>query len=123
MAVVNQIEKKVKISTAAAVKCQIVIHCLLSNISLSPAEINCLTYLALLEEQELNLFCQKASSLKLFQSSQTVRNAIRKMEKQGLITKEGKSKKKIFVNPDLKIQTKGNLFLNYKMLAVEASKS
>ena len=123
MAVVNHVEKKAKITFNAAVQFQIITHCFLSGINLSTSEIDCLVLLAIEGEQELNVFCQKATTLKLFKSAQTVRNTIGKAEKYNLIIKEGKSKKKIYLNPNMKIQTKGNIFLDYKFISVEAVKS
>lgn len=123
MAVVNHVEKKAKIDSVSIVRFQIMTYCFLSEIILSTSEINCLAFLAIEGEQELNAFCQKANSLKLFKSAQTVRNTISKAQKYNLIVKQGKSKKKIYLNPDMKIQTKGNIFLDYKFIAVEASKS
>jgi hypothetical protein len=123
MAVVNHVEKKAKIDPVSAVRFQIMTHCFLSGIVLSTSEVDCLALLAIEGEQELNTFCQKATTYKIFKSSQTVRNTIGKAEKYNLIIKEGKSKKKLYVNPDMKIQTKGNIFLDYKFIAVETVKS
>lgn len=123
MAVVNHVEKKAKIDLPAAVRFQIMTHCFLSGIVLSTSEIDCLSFLAMEGEQELNAFCQKATSLNIFKSAQTVRNTVSKAEKYNLVMKEGKSKKKIFINPSMKIQTEGNIFLDYKFVAVEAPKS
>lgn len=118
MAVVNQVEKKAKIDKFAAVQFQIITHCFLSGLVLSSAELSCLSMLAMEGEQELNSFCQKMFSNAVFKSPQTVRNTIAKAEKNNLVVKEGKSKKKIWINPDLKIQTEGNILLDYKFLAI-----
>lgn len=123
MAVVNHVEKKAKISRLAAVRFQIMTHCFLSEIALSQSEIDCLSHLAISGEQELNSFCQNAALQQFFKSAQTVRNTIGKAEKYSIVIKEGKSKKKIYINPDLKVQTKGNIFLDYKFLAVETPES
>lgn len=121
MAIVNHIEKKAKIQPVDAVRFQILTHCFLSGVVLSPAEISCLSLLAMEGEQELNSFCQKVANMGLFKSSQTVRNAIGKGEKYDMVVKDGKSKKKIQIHPGLKIQTKGNILLDYKFLAVETT--
>ena len=120
MAVVNHVEKKAKIDAISAVKYQLLTHCFLSDIILSTSEIDCLALLAMEGEQDLNAFCQKATDLGVFKSSQTVRNTIARAEKYNLVIKEGKSKKKIWINPSLKVQTKGNIFLDFKLVAVEA---
>jgi hypothetical protein len=40
----------------------------------------------------------------------------------GLITKEGKNRKKIFLSDSLKVQTTGNIVLDYKIVYVEPEK-
>ena len=117
MAVVNQVVKKAKIDKFAVVQFQIITHCFLSGIVLSDNEIVCLSMLALEGEQELNTFCQKIHTNAVFKSPQTVRNAIAKAEKYSLVIKEGKSKKKIYINPSIKIQTQGLILLDYKFLS------
>mgnify|MGYP000565770838 CR=1 FL=1 len=54
---------------------------------------------------------------------QSVRNALAKAEKRNLIVKQGKSKKKIKINPELKVQTDGNILLDYKIVRVEPKES
>jgi hypothetical protein len=121
MAIVNQIEKKVKMDNWDIIKYQILTHCYLQKIVLSEADLNCLTFLAVLGETELTLFCTKAADKKIFQSSQTVRNALNKAESKNLITKEGKSKKRIGIHPDINVQTSGNILLDYKFLSIETA--
>lgn len=118
MAIVNQVEKRVKMSLDQVVQYQILTHCFLSNIALSTADLKCLTMLALEKDSELNTFCNKVYQKGIFKSAQSVRNAIIKAEKNNLIKKEGKSKKKIWINPDLRIQVEGNVFLDYKFLSI-----
>ena len=123
MAIVNQIEKRVKMGNWDIVKYQILTHCYLQKIVVSEADLNCLTLLAMLGETELTNFCSIAAEKKIFQSPQTVRNALNKAETKNLITKEGRSKKKISIHPDLKVQTNGNILLDYKFLAIETAKN
>lgn len=123
MALVNQVEKRVRMSAWQIVKYQILTHCYLYDIAVSDADLNCLTYLAMEGDQELNVFCAKAFDKKIFSSTQSVRNCLTKSEKKGLIKKEGKNKKKIFLNPDIKVHSKGNVLLDYKFLSVETSQS
>ena len=120
MAVVNQVDKKAKIDKFNNVKYQILTHCFLVNITLSSSELACLSMLAIDGEQELNNFCQKMHEQSVFKSPQTVRNSIARAEKNSLVIKEGKSKKKIWINPSLKIQTQGNILLDYKFLTIES---
>ena len=119
MAIVNQVNKKVQMNLWDVVKYQILTHCYLNKIPVSEADLNCLTYLALEGDQELTSFCHKAFSKKIFSSTQSVRNCLTKAEKKSLIKKEGKNKKKIFINPDLKVQATGVVLLDFKFLGVE----
>jgi hypothetical protein len=122
MAIVNQVDKRVKMTTWEIVKFQILTHCYLYKIPVSEADLNCLTFLAIEGEQELTSFCNKASDQNIFSSTQSVRNCLTKAEKKKLIKKEGKNKKKIYVNPDLKLSSKGNILLDYKFLCIETIK-
>lgn len=118
MALVNQIDKRVKMDRFDIIKYQILTHCYLNKISVSEADLNCLTYLALEGDQELTTFCSKAHGQHIFSSIQSVRNCLTKAEKKHLIKKEGKNRKKIFIHPDLKVFCKGNILLDYKFLSI-----
>jgi len=121
MAIVNQVDKKVKMDKWGIVKYQLVTHCFLSTIQLSNAELNCLTILVLDGEQELTSFCNNIFEKKIFSSAQSARNCLAKLEKKGLIVKEGKNKKKIIINPTLNIHSTGNVLLDFKFLSVATS--
>lgn len=120
MAIVNQVDKRVRMSTWQIVKYQILTHCYLFDISVSEADLNCLTLLGIEGEQELTYFCNRAHDKKIFSSTQSVRNCLTKAEKKGLIKKEGKNKKKISISSELKLHAQGNILLDYKFLSVEA---
>lgn len=123
MALVNQINKKVKMTKWDIVKYQILTHCYLNKISVSEADLDCLTYLALEGDQELTSFCNKAYSKEIFSSIQSVRNCLTKAEKKQLIRKEGKNRKKIYINPEMNIFSEGNVLLDFKFLSVETQES
>jgi len=123
MAIVNQVDKRVRMDKWSIVKYQILTHCYLNKISVSEADLNCLTYLALEGDQELTNFCVKAHVKDIFSSIQSVRNCLTKAEKKNLIKKEGKNKKRIFINPELKVFSKGSILLDFKFLSVEPKES
>jgi hypothetical protein len=77
--------------------------------------------LALSGEEELTVFCTRCAERGIFSSAQTVRNALTKAEKKNLIVKDGKAKKKIALNPALKVFSSGNVLLDYKFAAVAPS--
>jgi hypothetical protein len=116
MALVNQVQKRVKMPKWNIVKFQILTHCYINDIIISDSDLNCLTLLSFNQPIELTHFCYDASAEEdwIFKSPQTVRNSINKTEKMGLVIK---SKKMISLNPDLKIQSEGTVLLDYKFLS------
>ena len=92
---------------------------------MSESDLNCLTLLSFNEPIELTSFCYDASAEEewIFKSPQTVRNCVNKAEKNGLIVKDAKNKKIIMINPNLKIQTEGNILLDYKFLGNDTQES
>lgn len=123
MAVVNQIEKKAVMNNWDVIKYQLITYCYITKIQLSEADLNCLTFLALEGEQELTSFCTKVHEKQIFSSSQSARNSLAKCEKKNLIIKEGKNKKKIYINPDINLVSKGNILLNLKILSIAPQES
>jgi hypothetical protein len=105
------------------VRYQLLTHCYLNKISVSEADLNCLTYLALEGDQGLTSFCHKAHIKHIFNSIQSVRNCLTKAEKKKLIRKEGKNKKKIYIHPDIGVHAEGNILLDFKFLSVETQES
>jgi hypothetical protein len=123
MARVNQVRKTVRMDLWNIVRFQIATHCTLKELNVSDLDLNCLTFLALGGEQPLTEFCDAATKNKIFGSSQSVRSAITKAEKKDLVIKNGGYNKLIKLNPDLKVQTNGNILLDFKFLRVESENS
>lgn len=139
MARVNLVDKKVQMTLADIIKYQIITHAHIHDVTLSDLDLECLTNLSIQGEADLTEFCELMAEKRLQErlkkwdpnskskkpeaSPQTIRNVIIKMEKAGLIYKDGKGRKRISVNPDLKIQSEGNILLNYKMYRVESAES
>ena len=124
MALVNQVQKRVRMSKWNVVKFQILTHCYIKRILLSDSDLNCLTLLCFNEPIELTSFCYDASSEEdpIFKSPQTVRNCINKAEKNNLVIKDIENKKLIKLNTELKIQTEGTILLDFKFLGDESEK-
>lgn len=123
MAIVNQVDKRVRMSAWQIVKYQLMTHCYLYDIPTSDSDLNCLTLLAMMGDVELTSFCNKAFEMKIFSSQQSVRNCLTKAEKKKLIKKEGKNKKKIYINPELNIHATGNILLDFKFLSIATQES
>jgi len=124
MALVNQVQKRVKMPKWDIVKFQILTHCYIKRITVSDSDLDCLTLLSFNQPIELTSFCYDASSEEdwIFKSPQTVRNSINKAEKNGLVVKDPTNKKIISLNSDLKIQTEGTVLLDFKFLGENDSK-
>ena len=125
MALVNQVQKKVRMPKWDIVKFQIVTYCFLNRITINESDLNCLTLLSFNQPIQLTDFCYDASSEEgwIFKSPQTVRNAINKAEKQNLVVKDLENKKQIMLNPDIKIQTEGTILLDFKFLANDSQEA
>lgn len=118
--IVNQVSKKVKMSKDDIVKYQLLTHCYLERINVSNADLNCLTMLAFNNEIELTEFCNYASDEGIFKTPQSVRNAIIKFERKGMIEKNGKGRKMIKLSDSLNIQSTGTVLLDYKFVSIES---
>ena len=116
MALVNKVDKRIKIQKDGAIKYQIITFCFLNDIQISSSDLLCLTELAKLGSSEVTTFCKSISKTNIFKSPQSCRNAIQKAKKKNLVIKD---KKNIMINPDMKIQTTGNIFLDFKILGVD----
>ena len=125
MALVNQVQERVKMSKWDVVKFQILTHCYINRITMSESDLNCLTLLSFNQPIELTSFCYDASAEDdwIFKSPQTVRNCINKAEKNGLVIKDVNNKKLIMINPIIKLQTQGTVLLDYKFLGNESEES
>ena len=125
MALVNQVQKRVKMPKWDTVKFQILTHCYINRITMSDSDLDCLTLLSFNQPIELSNFCLDASSEEdwIFKAPQTVRNSINKSEKTGLIVKDSTNKKIIMLNPNLKIQTEGTILLDFKFLGNDTKES
>lgn len=119
MAELYQVEKKIRMDQWDIIRFQILIHCYLKGIHLSPHELLCLTLLGMAGEQVIEDFCRIATHNRIFSSNQSVRNSVSKATKLGLITKTGRNKKRIHLNYEMNVQTQGNILLAYTIVRLE----
>jgi len=119
---VNKVDKRVKLDKREVVKYQILTYCFLNGVQISESDLNCLTELGLLGEDELTSFCTRVSEMNIFKSPQSARNAVSKAEKKNLLVKNGKNRKTIKLNDLLNVQVKGTVMLDFKFVAIEAEK-
>lgn len=110
-------ESKIMMSLYDIVKYQIMVYCYTNKIQLNDSDFETLTLLATVGETELTEFCLLCTEKRIFKSTQVVRNCVVKLEKLNLITKDGLTKKKkVMINPDMKIINAGNILLVNKFI-------
>ena len=135
MAVVNKVQKSGHMNLWDIVKFQINLHCHLNAVKISDSDLECLTLLAINGETELTSFCNAACNederdkdfvlkkeREIFKTPQSVRNSVTKLERMSLISKKGRSKKKVSVDPKMQVQVSGNIFIEVKYLRKNESK-
>ena len=118
MAQVNLVEKTVQMTHRSVIKYQLITHCFVKNLHVIDSELNCLTLLGASGETKLSDFCRNTVEEGIFKTEQTVRNFLTKVAKSGLVIKKGTNKKTVTLSPELKVQTKGNIMLNYKFIHI-----
>jgi hypothetical protein len=137
MAKFNIVEKKVSMTLEQIIKFQIITYCYVHNITLSEADLNCLTLLGLNKKADLSDFCNACCAHEnrdkeptvlhtkvIFKTPQTVRNCLAKMKNYNIISKEGLGHNKtVEINPDLKIQIEDNILFNSKVYHIGTQES
>jgi len=119
MALVSQVEKKIRMSQWDIVKFQVLTYCYIHTIKVSDHDLSCLALLGLTGEQTIDTLCKLVVSNQIFSSLQSARNVLSKAEKTGLVTRSTSNKRKIRINPALNIQTAGNIILDYRVIYLE----
>jgi hypothetical protein len=132
MAKVNLVTKKVTMDQRSIIKFQLMIYCYFQGFSLSDSELECLVLLALNNEADISDFCNASCKESerdrepnlpyvqdIYANPQVVRNYLNKMERMGLIIKEGRNRKKIYLSADIQLQALGNILLDYKFIHIE----
>lgn len=119
MAVVNQVEKKIRMDQWDIVKFQLTVHCYIKRIKVSDHDLSCLTLLGIVGEQTIESLCKLVVSNEIFSSLQSARNVLSKAEKAGLVSRSAMNKRKVLLNPSLNIQTSGNILLNLRVVRIE----
>lgn len=131
------VDKKVQMTLEKIIKFQIITYCYINNITLSESDLECLTILGLNKEAELSDFCNACCAHEnrdkeptvaytkiIFKTPQTVRNCIARMKNYNIINKNGLGHNRmISLNPELKVQSDGNILLNYKLFHVATKES
>lgn len=130
---INRLVRKVRLdSKDTAIKYQLITELLfLRKLNVIDSDLSYLILLIQWGPTSLKDFCSKAVSHlyddmnmeKYPHRVQAVRNRIGMLEKRGLIVKDGKGKKTISFTPAIKIETEGNILLEYNFLYIETKES
>ena len=129
---VKKVTKKLRVTTPDIIKYQLITEIVFfKNEYLIPSDLDILILLVKWGPMELVGFCMNAAKQlypdtapeDLSVRSQNVRNRIVKLEKRNIVTKSKTGRKIISLNPDINIQSEGNILLDYNYLAVESSKA
>lgn len=115
MALVNTVEKRIKMQKDGVIKYQIITFCFLNDLQLSKSDVECLLELAKKGSMNVTSFCKHISSLNIFKSPQSCRNAVQKAKRKNLIIMDGKN---IIINPEMNIQVDGQILLDFKILGL-----
>lgn len=118
MAILNKVEQRAKLERIDIIKFQLLTYCFFKGGQLTGHELECLALLAQEGECGLNEFCKWMEDNKLYASAQTVRNVINKFEKKELVVKRGRKHKRLSINPEMQLQTSGNILLDFKFACV-----
>ena len=119
MAIVNKVDLKLKVSLDNTIKYQILTYCFFNNIVISNSDLQFLAVLAKNPNMEISKFSILLTTLNIFKSPQSARNAISKAEKKNLITKKENNKKTVVINKAINVQKEGLVLLDYKILGNE----
>lgn len=107
-------EKRMTMTKQEIIQFQLLVHCHVQKIHISSADLDCLTLLGQKGSAELTGFCKLVAESNVFKTAQSSRNALGRLQEKGLIIIEGKSRKKLYLNPDIKIQGTGNILVDIK---------
>ena len=115
-------EKRLTMTKAEIIRFQLLVHCHVQKIHISSADLDCLTLLGEKGKVELTGFCEVLAKMKVFKTAQSSRNALTRLQDKSLVVKEGRSGKKVYVHPDIKIQGEGNIMVDIKCFSPDRTK-
>jgi len=123
MAIVTNVDLKLKVDINDSIKYQILTYCFFNKTLISNTDLDFLTELSKNPKVEISKFCNFLTDKEIFKSPQSARNAISKAEKKDLLVKTGTNKKVITINKNINVQTSGLVLLNYKILGNESKEA
>lgn len=113
------VEKIIRLDKFEIIKFQLMTHCFIKGIKLNHTELDCLAYLGELGKIRLTEFNIEAAKKGILSNHAAVNNCLNKLDGKNLFIKQGAGKKIIFLNPELQIQSEGNIIVNLKFIKTE----
>ncbi len=120
---VIKVEKIIKLNKIEIIRYQLMHHCFIKKIKISDTELSCLALLGEVGEIRLSEFNKIAAKKGILGSPIAVSSCLSKIERSGLFVKKNNGKKVIFLNPELHIQTEGNIIIDLKLIKLEQANS
>jgi len=101
------------------VKFQLLTHCYINHIELTPSELDSLTLLGLLGECKTATFCEEAVDKGIFGNPQAARNCLMRISrKTELLKKTEGYNSTVNIHPVVKVQASGNIMLDFKFFSL-----
>ena len=100
---VDYLSYNIKATNEQLLKIHLSFYACISDIHLTEPDLKLLIYSGLKGSYPLITFCNDLVTFGIYTSAQSVRNSINKLKDKNLLVVPGKSKKKIFINPELGI--------------------
>lgn len=119
---------KYQMEREAIIRFQVIVYCYMNGLingkhSLTSNEIDAMTLIGLMGKSDLTGICEQLSQYKVCGTVGSARNLLTKMQDKKMIYKEkaGGRVKIVYLNPDMKICTEGNILLDIKCYAAKES--
>jgi len=112
---VTKVEKSARLELREIVELQLNIHFLLQKKIVSPALCTCFAMIAERGKMHLLDICNEASDDGVYSNPMSVRCALNKAVKEGILVKEGGSHRKTLrLSDDIQIASSGNILVTYQ---------
>lgn len=117
------VNKNITLSKFEIVKYQLIHYCFINKIWLGETELNCLSLLGECGPIQMTDFWQLVVDKEVLKHPIGVNNVLRRLQDKKLVIKQKSGKKVVLLNPDLNIQSDGDIVINLKLIKLETKKT
>ena len=117
------VNKNIQLNKFEIVKYQLLTHCFVNKIWLNETELACLSLLGEYGPIQMSVFWQLVVDKKMLKNPIGVNNVLRRLIDKKLVIKQDNYKKTILLNPELNIQSEGDILINIKAFKLEGKKT